>query len=136
MKQSIFPESNALTNLHTLLIADPRRNVREFLQREMSQNGYRVLTAKTGKEIMVCINSDPSVDLLIVDPELPDVNDWAILHTVKHQAPAMPVIVHTFISDYTKHTITPETIIFVEKRGNSINSLKKIVAELLNKTKS
>ena len=136
MTQSVFPQSNALTNLATLLIADPRKNVREFLQREMSQNGYRVLTAKTGKEIMARISSYPPVDLLIVDPELPDVNDWDILNAVKRQAPAMPVIVHTFISDYTKHTITPESIIFVEKRGNSINSLKKIVADLLGKTQS
>ena len=136
MTESVFPESNTMTNLHTLLIADPRKYVREFLQREMSQNGYRVLTAKTGKEIMMYLNTEPSIDLIIVDPELPDVNDWAILHTVKNQAPAMPLIVHTFISDYTKHTITPETAIFVEKRGNSINSLKKVVAEVLPRTKS
>ena len=118
------------------MIADPRKNVREFLQREMSQNGYRVLTAKTGKEIMMCLNNDLSIDLLIVDPELPDINDWSILHSVKLQAPAMPVILHTFLSDYTKHKLTPETVIFVEKRGNSINSLKKIVAKILHKTKS
>ena len=67
MTESVFPESNTMTNLHTLLIADPRKYVREFLQREMSQNGYRVLTAKTGKEIMMYLNTEPSIDLIIVD---------------------------------------------------------------------
>lgn len=128
--------SNGLNSYHTLLIADQRRNVREFLQREMSQSGYRVLTAKNGQEITFHLKSEPAIDLLIIDPNLPDVNDWAIFNTIEHQAPAMPVIVHTYVSDYTKHTITLGSFIFVEKRGNSIDSLKKIAAEVLDKSDS
>lgn len=102
----------------------------------MSQGGYKVLTAKDGKEITLHLKSEPSIDLLIIDPNLPDVNDWSILNVIEQQAPAMPVIIHTYISDYAKHTIRLGSFAFVEKRGNSIDSLKKVAAEVLKKTDS
>ena len=124
-------------NLHfTLLIADARKSVREFLAREMSHDGYRVLTAKNGREIILHLKNDPSIDLLIIDPSLPDVNDWAILDDIGRHAPARPVIIHTFISEYAKHTITTGAYIFVEKRGNSVDSLKKTAEKLLKRSPS
>jgi len=97
----------------------------------MSRIGYRVLTSRNGKETLQAIKGDPFPELIIIDPNFPDVDDWNILHNIEHLAPAIPVIVHTYISDYSKHTMALGSLIFVEKRGNSIDSLKKIATEVL-----
>jgi DNA-binding NtrC family response regulator len=128
-------ERDELQNNHVLLIADPKKNVREFLKREMHQNGYRVLTAKTGKEIMAVLKNDPSIELLIIDPNLPDVTDWSIFTLIENHTPRLPVIIHTYIQDYAEHVLTHGSVHFIEKRGNSVSSLRKIIEKVLRETK-
>ncbi|MBP1709751.1 MAG: response regulator with CheY-like receiver, AAA-type ATPase, and DNA-binding domain, partial [Deltaproteobacteria bacterium] len=54
----------------TLLIADRNRNIREFLQRELVTDGYRVLLACDGRQVVNIIEKE-APDLLIVDLDIP-----------------------------------------------------------------
>jgi len=115
----------------TILIADRNRNVRDFLMREMTKEGYRVQVAKNGREVLKWVSHHDFVDLLIVDPDLPDAGEIEIVEELNDQIPSLPVVVHSFLSDYNNHLDTLNAAAYVEKEGDSIDRLKEVVSELL-----
>lgn len=119
----------------TILIADRNPNVREFLKREMTAEGYRVRLAKNGREVLRWIYHYEPLDLVILDPDLPDASDAPLLEKLNDRIPSLPVVVHTFSTDYHASKDDSLPVTFVEKEGNSIEDLKRIVADMLLKSK-
>ena len=115
----------------TILIADRNRNVRNFLQREMTAAGYRVRLAENVREVVKWTFHQDPLDLIILDPDLPDSDDSSILDIVLDRIPAVPVIVHTHLSDYTCESNGRQNVVFVEKRGISVERLKQVVFDVL-----
>ena len=116
----------------TILIADRNRNVREFLKREMIEAGYSVRVAGNGREVLKWVYNYEPIDLLILDPDLPDASELSILEKIEDRIPTLPVVVHAFSSDYVNNpSVMDNTIAFVEKNGSSIEHLKKVIFELL-----
>ncbi len=117
----------------TILISDRNRNVREFLKREMLAEGYRVRLAKSGREVLEWAYHHESIDLVILDLDLPDASEMAILGKLEDRIPTLPVVIHAFLSDYDNHPSVLNAAALVEKEGNSVERLKKVVAEILGK---
>jgi len=115
----------------TILIADRNRNVRNFLQREMTAAGYRVRLAENAREVIKWTFHQDPLDLIILDPDLPDSDDSSILDIVLDRIPAVPVIVHAHLSDYTCESNGRQNVVFVEKRGISVERLKQVVFDVL-----
>ena len=118
----------------TILIADRNRNVREFLKREMASENYNVRLAKNCEEVLEMLNKEKMIDLLILDLDLPDSNEVRLLKDLQQQFPTLPIVVHTFVSEYATHPVVLSTSTFVEKKGSSVEGLKKIVSDLLLKS--
>ncbi len=118
----------------TILIADRNRNVREFLKREMAAENYDVCLARNCKEVLEMLEKKVK-DLLILDLDLPDSNEVDLLKDLQEHFPTLPVVVHTFLSDYATHPVVLSTSTFVEKKGSSVEGLKKVVSDLLLKSK-
>lgn len=110
-----------------ILIADRNPNVREFLRREMSAAGYRVSLAVSGIQALNYASSHP-VDMLIVDPDLPDADSVALLEKLRISAPSLPIVVHAFSADKFDSS---DIAAFIEKEAGSIEELKQIVSEIL-----
>ena len=117
----------------TILISDRNRNVREFLKREMMAEGYRVRLAKSGREVLEWAYHHESIDLVILDLDLPDASGMAILEKLEDRIPTLPVVIHAFLSDYDNHPAVSNAAALVEKEGTSVERLKKVVAEILGK---
>ena len=115
----------------TILIADRNRNVRNYLQREMASAGYRVHLAGNAREVIKWTFHHDPLDLIILDPDLPDSNGSRILEDVLDRIPAVPVIVHTHLSEYKRDSNVMRKVVFVEKRGISVERLKQVVHEAL-----
>ncbi len=115
----------------TILVADRNRHIREFLRRELTEQGYHVRLAKSGREILKWIYSHEPVHLLILDPDLPDAKEVAVFQELNDRIPALPVILHAFHSDYSSHLKALKQWVFVEKVGNSIERLKEVISEML-----
>jgi len=128
-KKAIFLEKE-----FTILIADRNRHVRELLKREMMAEGYRVRLAKNGREVLEQVYDHEPLDLLILDLDLPDAGEMPILDSIEDRIPTLPVVVHTFLSDYANYPVVLSTAVFVEKKGSSIETLKKVVFEVLHKS--
>ncbi len=118
----------------TILVADRNPNVRTFLQRELTAAGYRIRLAENGRDVVKWVYHPDPLDLLILDPDLPDLEASSVMKKLKNRIPLLPVIVHTFLYDYEHDPNMPSRSAFVEKRGNSVEHLKQTVSEMLADT--
>jgi CheY-like chemotaxis protein len=117
----------------TILIADRNRHVRELLRREFEADGYRVLLAKDGKQVLTVINSAKPLDLLILDLEIPYVDGVEIIERLKDREPPVPVVIHTFFSEDVQSSAVEKASALVEKTGDNIGHLRSVVEEVLQK---
>ena len=117
-----------------ILIADKNPHVRKFLQRELVSEGYGVRQAVSGKDALEQIYCQKSIDLLILDPDLPDADEHFLFKKLYDRIPSLPVIIHAH-SEYAVIKERMYATIFVEKNGNSIERLKQVVYDILHAEK-
>jgi CheY-like chemotaxis protein len=122
-----------LTDTFMILIADRNPHVRELLRREFISAGYRVQVAKDGREVLRMTNVTNGPDLLVLDLNIPYVGGLAILEQLQDRGVPLPVVVHTFLTEYANHPAVQRAAGFFEKRGNNIDGLKATVAQVLQK---
>jgi len=120
---------------YTILVADRNPHVREFLRRELTNAGYRILMADKGRDVVERMYRPEPIDLLIIDPDLPDAEESDMLRKIRNRIPVLPVVVHTYVSDYETHPDLANAAAFVEKRGSSIESLREVVSDILKQSK-
>jgi DNA-binding NtrC family response regulator len=112
-----------------ILIADRNLHVRNLLKREMVAEGYGVRLAENGRDVLKWSYDPGPIDLLVLDPDLPDIDECALFSRLADRIPALPMVIHTFLSDYTVPSGISGTVAYVEKGGSSIEGLKQVVAE-------
>ncbi len=121
---------------YTILVADRNSRVRGFLQRELMAEGYHVQLAEDGKQVLKKVYHSDPLDLLILDPDLPDSDENVLLKRLRNRIPSLPVIVHALQQEGDAYEFLPNDAVFVEKGGKSVEHLKLVVAEILHKKNS
>jgi len=81
-----------------VLIADDDSAIRESLKAVLAQSGYSVSLATDGEEAEQQLASD-SVDLLLLDLEMPRRNGWDVFDFLIEKHSAVPVIMITGLAD-------------------------------------
>ncbi len=76
----------------TILIADRNSHVRTFLQREMTAAGYRTRLAENAREVLKWAFQSEPLDLIILDPDLPDADEAHMLEHLLDRIPRLPVV--------------------------------------------
>jgi DNA-binding NtrC family response regulator len=132
----IVDEVKTLRSGYTILIADRNSHVREFIKREMTEEGFRVIIAETGKDVINMVFQCFPLDLVLLDPDLPDTEEAALLKKIGDRFPPIPVVIHAFDSEKTNYFLYLKQAAFVEKGGQSIEMLKTVVSEVLETAKS
>jgi DNA-binding NtrC family response regulator len=112
----------------TILIADRNPNVRGFLKREMASENYRVICAEDAKTMFKLVSEPFMVDVLVLDPNLPDMEAPDVLDKLGRQRPSLPVIIHSLLEE-NSFSSRLESVLFIEKRGRSIEAIKRVVRE-------
>jgi len=121
-----------VANTCKILIADRNRNVRDFLRRELTGEGYLVEVARDGREVLARLNGDQPPHLLILDLEIPYLDEAEVWARLKAHQPSLPVIIHTFLPEYPTNLTLPIAAAFLEKKGDT-DLLKVVVAEVIEK---
>lgn len=115
-----------------ILIADRNRHVREFLRRELTAEGYQVEVARDGRELLDKIEGAAPPQLLILDLEIPYLDELQVWARLKDCRAPLPVVIHTFLPEYPTHLTVPIAAAFLEKKGDT-DQLKSVVAEVIRK---
>jgi DNA-binding NtrC family response regulator len=116
----------------TILIVDRNPNVGEYLKRELGCEGYHICLTENCREMFQVINDNSELDLIIIDPDLPDAEEKLLLPKLRSMQPETPVVIHTLAADYLNHCSFPVNAVSVEKDGNSIERLKLVVKHQLD----
>jgi DNA-binding NtrC family response regulator len=80
----------------TLCIAERNANIRELLRREFGREGYGVLTAGSGAEVLMRLASPVAVDVLVLDAEIADPDGGALAPLLSRLYPELPVVLHVY----------------------------------------
>jgi CheY-like chemotaxis protein len=115
-----------------ILIADRNRHVRDFLRRELTAEGYQVEVAADGREVLSRINDKDPPHLLILDLEIPYLDEANVWEKLKEIQPPLPLVIHTLLPQYPTNLTLPIAAAFLEKEGDT-DLLKSVVAEVINK---
>jgi len=113
-----------------ILVADRNRHVRDFLKRELEHEGYQVMLAASCQQIIRIIYQLNFCSLIILDPDLPDIDESLLLDQIKHRAGDVPIIFHTFRYDRLINGADEFITSVIEKRGDSIEEIKNIVGKV------
>lgn len=115
----------------TILIADRNPHVRTLLQREMTAAGYRIRLADNAREVLKWAFQNDRLDLIILDPDLPEADETDMLEHLLDRIPMLPMVLHTYLSEYGIGLKNQRDVVFVEKGGRSVERLKRVVYETL-----
>jgi len=124
------------TDTFNILIADRNRYIRELLEREMVAEGYHVFLARSGRDALKRIFSEQDIKLIILDPDLPDADEFPLLETFKDYVLPIAVVVHTLFPHHIREKFEECVRAVVEKKEDSIDELKKVVVEITYQLKS
>ena len=117
-----------------LLIVDRNPHIRNFLKREFQSEGYNIQLAKSGRELMDLIYSSAPIDLVIIDPDIPDVSQPKLIKSLEDRVPTLPFVIHSDLFVYLESTSHISKAMFVPKRGSSSEILKYVVWNLLKES--
>jgi len=81
------------------------------------------------------VNQCIPLDLVLLDPDLPDMEETELLKKIEDRFPRLPVVIHAFDSEETNYFLYLKQAAFVEKAGQSIEILKQVVIEILEAAK-
>jgi DNA-binding response OmpR family regulator len=115
-----------------ILIADRNRHVREFLRRELGAEGYQVEVAKDGRELLELICGEEPPHLIILDLEIPYLDELEIWNRLRDRQPPLPVVIHSFLPENPTQLTIPLAAAFLEKKGDT-DELKAVVADVIQR---
>lgn len=79
----------------TILVIEDSENIAYLEKRHLEKDGFRVLTASTGKEGLAYLSSQPDIDLLVIDYHLPDMSGVNLMEIIKAMGREIPSIIVT-----------------------------------------
>ncbi|MCW8884920.1 MAG: EAL domain-containing protein [Motiliproteus sp.] len=129
------------TVLETILVVDDDSKMLQSVKDLLECYGYHCLTASNGQQALQQLNSNPTIDLLILDLNMPDVDGHDILKQISHSDTAPDVIVVSGeasfdratqvlrhgVHDYLRKPYLPEDLIHAIERVSTKRRMERKV---------
>jgi len=115
----------------TITVVDKNSNVLELIKREFNIEEYEVIIVTDSGRLLEGNDDFRFMDLLIIDPDLPGMDVSDIYKKLEKRFPEVPIVIHTYLSEYLNKKPAVIGAIYVEKDGNSIDRLKRIAKNIL-----
>lgn len=82
-----------------VLIADDETRMRKLVSDFLKKEGCSVLEAKDGKQALDIFYGQTSLDLIILDVMMPELDGWAVCRDIRKHDPRIPIIMLTARSE-------------------------------------
>ena len=120
----------------TILLVEDEDTVRKFILRTLSSQGYSILEAKDGPAALALAEESRSIDLLLTDVVMPNMNGATLAERLKLMHPEARIL---FMSGYTDNIFLPGGLLdpgakFLQKPFGQ-SDLQRKVKELLDQGK-
>src|SRR5690242_16947307 len=93
-------------SVETILLVDDEETVRRFGARTLEKAGFRVVTAGTGADAIVCHESHGvAIDLLLTDVMMPGMNGRELAELLLARRPSLRVL---FMSGYAEDVLASD----------------------------
>lgn len=116
-----------------VIFADPSPHICQLLQRELRMLPCKAQAFCTGHALMERIRQDTKEgirpDLVVLDPDLPDIRREDLLTALHMQLPATPMVLHSLHSG-ERHRLDiplPPLLIFMEKNDSSPIRIRRLI---------
>jgi two-component system response regulator (stage 0 sporulation protein F) len=84
-----------------ILIADDEESLQRLYQEEFEEEGYEVILAGNGKEVLSRLEDQERFpDLVVMDIRMPEMNGIETLRFIKEKYPHLPVILCSAYSEF------------------------------------
>jgi len=113
-----------------LLIVDDNEQIRRLYELELSEQGHTIFGLSSGLKTMELIYNRPSIDLVILDIKLQDMNGLDLLQELRSKYPDIPVIINSAYPLYKSNFISWLADAYLIKSPN-LNELKQTIKQLL-----
>lgn len=114
---------------YTVLVVEDDHNQRALYEEELSDEGYRVVTAADGREaIKVAKTENP--DLAVLDINMPVLDGLDTLSQLLEDHAKMPVIINTAYASYQESFTSWSADAYIVK-SSDLTELKNTVRRLL-----
>jgi DNA-binding response OmpR family regulator len=82
-----------------VLVADDEDDLRQVLSSFLSSQGYSISFAQTGREAIQAVESDPSIQVVLLDVSMPEMGGMEALRVITSRDGAPNVIMMTAVAD-------------------------------------
>jgi DNA-binding NtrC family response regulator len=114
----------------SILVVDDEERILRLYEKEFSEDGYQVKTAK-GAEEAIKIALEGEVNLVVLDIKLEEKNGLEILSDFKRINKDLPIILNSAYSTYKSDFQSWLADAYLVKSSN-LEELKKTIRELVN----
>ena len=118
----------------TILLVEDDINQRALFQEELTDEGYRVVTAGDGREAL-SMASQHSPDLVIMDVNMPVMDGLDTISRLLEVDRKVPVIIHTAYASYRESFASWSADAYIVK-SSDLTELKNTVRSLLDERDS
>jgi DNA-binding NarL/FixJ family response regulator len=117
-----------------ILIADDDGMLRNYLKRDLSSEGYDVIEARTGKELLERFRNERP-DMIITDLEMPEVNGEEAIAIIRHEDEKIKIIVLTcheekHLIDKLLQSVDDYLLKGPEKPEHILERIKAVLSEI------
>jgi chemosensory pili system protein ChpA (sensor histidine kinase/response regulator) len=124
----------ASTGKKNVLIVDDEESFRDVLKSALSEEGYLLSEATSGKEAIAKLEQIKP-DLLLLDLNLPELDGWGVIRhiTQNSQLKNMEVLIISglMLDEQESATIQTHQYAYINKENFKVNHVLKQVADLL-----
>ena len=114
-----------------ILIADDEEALQRLYQEEFEEDGYEVILAGNGKEVLSRLEYPNHLpDLIIMDIRMPEMNGIDTLRFIKEKYPQLPVILCSAYSEFKQDFSVWASDDYVVK-SSDLTELKEVVKKHL-----
>jgi two-component system, cell cycle response regulator DivK len=78
-----------------ILIAEDEKTNYLFLEALLKRTNAELIWAETGKAAIDAINSNPTIDIVLMDIKMPEMNGYEATFEIKKIRPTIPIIAQT-----------------------------------------